>query len=175
MTRRGQVRSAVACSATRRSVSRLHMLGLLLLVLCSAPTAGWTTISAANFGTTLKTTQEQMAGVCEECQRDPMRGLGYIWTFPESPNDDTGLGGGITYALDPKLCDDMLPRFMEDIWFIPFLNCGDLEDAFTRHVCISAIAAYSQAVRRYVRLLCWPWAYAFALSKDDHRSCVALC
>jgi len=61
-----------------------------------------------------------------------MRGLGYIWTFPESPNDDTGLGGGITYALDPKLCDDMLPRFMEDIWFIPFLNCGDLEDAFTR-------------------------------------------
>ena len=38
----------------------------------------------------------------------------YRWSLPSDPLSDEGLGGGITWALDPSFCDTMLPSFHED-------------------------------------------------------------
>ena len=38
----------------------------------------------------------------------------FSWSLPEDARDTTGLGGGIAYALDPKLCEELMPTFKEE-------------------------------------------------------------
>lgn len=58
--------------------------------------------------------------------------LGYLWTLPDDPTSHVGLGGGITWAWDPALCDALLPRFREDFFFVPFVDCTMLKAAMNR-------------------------------------------
>ena len=48
-----------------------------------------------------------------------------------------GIGGGISWVLDPKFCEQLLPRFPEEsvaggLNIIQFVTCTDIEDAFSR-------------------------------------------
>ena len=50
----------------------------------------------------------------------------FIWSAPSDPLDTSGLGGGITWALHPNFCDEMLPLFPEASrtgTFATFLTC----------------------------------------------------
>ena len=61
----------------------------------------------------------------------------FFWSFPEEPLSQDGLGGGITWALDPSFCDEMLPKFSEgrdptaQLLGAHFLTCSDLRHAIT--------------------------------------------
>ena len=59
----------------------------------------------------------------------------YRWSLPSDPLSDVGLGGGITWALDPSFCEAMLPSFHEDApttRHYRFVDCNELKDAFIR-------------------------------------------
>ena len=58
--------------------------------------------------------------------------LGYLWDLPASSTSTRGLGGGITWAWDPVLCDDLQPQFREDFFFIEYISCKDLKAAMHR-------------------------------------------
>ena len=52
--------------------------------------------------------------------------------MPTDSLSHEGLGGGITYAWDPQLCEVLLPRFREDFFFVPFVDCTMLKAAMAR-------------------------------------------
>lgn len=65
----------------------------------------------------------------------------FAWSQPADFSDDTGLGGGITYALDPALCSTILPQFKEEAaesmlsfsnFGVTFVDCTEITDAFMR-------------------------------------------
>ena len=52
--------------------------------------------------------------------------------MPADPLSQDGLGGGITWALHPRFCEDILPRFPEASragTFATFITCDDLHHA----------------------------------------------
>ena len=55
-----------------------------------------------------------------------------LWTAPAHWTEPDGLGSGVTYAWDPQLCDALLPRFSEDLWFTEFVTCNTLRAAMAR-------------------------------------------
>ena len=55
-----------------------------------------------------------------------------LWDMPAQSGELWGLGGGIAYAWDPALCDDLLPRFDEDIYGWQFIECANLRAAMER-------------------------------------------
>ena len=59
-------------------------------------------------------------------------GRGYLWSYPEDADDTTGLGGGITWQWDPRLCEVIIDKFDEDFFFIPFIQCSDLKASMHR-------------------------------------------
>ena len=65
----------------------------------------------------------------------------FSWTMPELSTDQTGLGGGIRYAIDSGLCDRLIGRFREqsqDTWArivnlgVTFVDCAEIVDALGR-------------------------------------------
>ena len=65
----------------------------------------------------------------------------FAWDVPETSTDETGLGGGITFAIDPQMCDRLLLRFREQSQStlaavlnlgIKFVDCGEIYDALKR-------------------------------------------
>jgi len=58
------------------------------------------------------------------------------WPMPTEPLSDTGLGGGLAFAIDPQMCDRLLPQFKEDdnlqVSVIRFVTCEDINDAIER-------------------------------------------
>ena len=65
----------------------------------------------------------------------------FSWSLPAAVADDAGLGGGITYSIDPGLCTRLLSRFREqsqDTWAkvvnlgVTFVDCDDIYDAIGR-------------------------------------------
>lgn len=63
------------------------------------------------------------------------------WALPEDTQESHGLGGGITYAIDPLFCDELLPQFKEESdssWStavnfgLTVVNCAEITDALTR-------------------------------------------
>jgi hypothetical protein len=97
-----------------------------------AASSGWVTISQSRHGAQLNTIKSQMAG--EQLDYGPMvqQTLGYLWDLPASSTSTRGLGGGITWAWDPTLCDDLQPQFREDFFFIEYISCRDLKAAMHR-------------------------------------------
>ncbi len=55
-----------------------------------------------------------------------------LWTLPLDVNSGEGLGGGLNYAWDPNLCDQLLPVFSEDVPGVSFIDCDSLRAAFSR-------------------------------------------
>ena len=58
--------------------------------------------------------------------------LSALWEEPASRNDFHALGGGISYAWDPSLCDKLLGKFDENIYGFEFISCGGLRAAVER-------------------------------------------
>lgn len=48
------------------------------------------------------------------------------WPAPNRFGDASGLGGGITYALDEKFCEVMIPRFLEEAESDALFTLGSL-------------------------------------------------
>ena len=98
---------------------------MALAALLLAPPLGWvaTTTFAGQPGDSVLEIQARGGG------------LNRVWSMPsdESDSSNIGLGGGITYAWDPQLCAQLLPRFSEDDGFgIDFIKCEDIRAAVNR-------------------------------------------
>ena len=102
----------------------------LLLVMAIAPARGWVTTSQSVYGAQIDQIQEQMRGV--PTSRFVQAQLGGLWTMPLDPLSTVGLGGGITWAWDPALCDAIMPTFSEDVIFAEFITCDDAKAAVAR-------------------------------------------
>jgi hypothetical protein len=61
-----------------------------------------------------------------------------LWSMPANATDDSGLGGGIAFAIDPSFCSTVRPFFREDkqgdVAFKPFtwVTCEEINDALAR-------------------------------------------
>ena len=110
-----------------RSATRFALLGLLT----ATPVHSWTTISQSRFGAQLSTIQQQMHGNVS-ATADSVRLLGFLWSSPHGVRQRIGLGGGITWAWDPTLCEMLLPNFREDFGFFHFVGCDELKAAMHR-------------------------------------------
>lgn len=55
-----------------------------------------------------------------------------LWNTPSARGDSTGLGGGISYAWDPRMCAKLLSRFDDNIYGLPFVDCTGLRAAAER-------------------------------------------
>ena len=98
----------------------------LLLAMCTVPCAGWRTITQNNYGGQISQIRQQMSGTSSA---SVYQRLGWMWTWPASPSDTTGLGGGITWAWDPELCDLLLPIFRERFTTVSFVDCSWIKAA----------------------------------------------
>jgi hypothetical protein len=91
----------------------MHMWWAPSALLCVSPlAAGWVTSSQSKYGVQLDMIQDAFNGDAEPIPTDF---VGFLWTDPEDPLDDTGLGNSITWAWDPALCDKLMPVFKEDV------------------------------------------------------------
>ena len=78
------------------------------------------------------------ANVTSRTQGDLSRltDFAYRWDTPEQSGHNGGLGGGISWVLDPSFCDSMLPHFPEEVvtggFSGSFISCNDIKDAFAR-------------------------------------------
>lgn len=97
----------------------------MLLLVGSAH--GWISQSQSIYGAQISEIQDQMNGL--KSNRDVVTQLGFLWTMPEAVDDSTGLGGGITWAWNPELCELLKPRFREGILGQDFLDCDDYRAA----------------------------------------------
>lgn len=94
------------------------------------PSAAWVTKSQSVYGAQLSEIQDFMKG--KDVQRADQSKIGFLWTYPQTTNDETGLGGGITWSWDPKLCDLLMPQFKEKVWFYPLVECSDIRSSIAR-------------------------------------------
>jgi len=102
------------------------------MLVLAAGVSGWVTISQARFGGQIDAIARQFQGLNTVNDPNVQQKLGYLWSFPEDADDTTGLGGGITWQWDPKLCDGIIDKFDEDFFFIPFIQCSDLKASMHR-------------------------------------------
>jgi hypothetical protein len=102
---------------------------LTMLALLDAALA-WTTISQSRYGAQLSAIQAQMRGNVTGVS-DPAQLLGFLWSSPVS-RQSRGLGSGITWAWDPKLCTALKPLFREDFAFFEFVGCDEMKAAMHR-------------------------------------------
>jgi hypothetical protein len=93
--------------------------------------AAWVTLSQARFGAQIASIREQTRGNFSR-PAPPLQQLGYIWSLPQDASSSAGLGGGITWAVDGKLCDALLPLFKEDIIGIELVSCAVLKAVLHR-------------------------------------------
>ena len=104
---------------------------LLLTLTLVAPAFAWVSKSQSMYGAQISEIAAQMNGASSS--RDPQAQLAWLWHFPENTGDSRGLGGGITYAWDPNLCEPLASRFSEDIFGFPgFLDCSTIKAAVAR-------------------------------------------
>ena len=104
-------------STTRGLVSLLGLVGF-------QPTGGWTTLTQTRYGTSLGRIYNESLGIEEP--GSPLHSLGLLWTLPLFVDDQTGLGGTITWAWDEALCDHLLPSVNERYWMMSTVNCDAL-------------------------------------------------
>ena len=111
------------------------MISLIILV----PLA-WITTHQAEYGVTLDTIKAQFSG---NPTSHPQTQLGSLWSMPKSNPNPPGtqayydhetysLGGGITWAWDPALCEPLISRFSEKSEFSSFVSCNDAKAAVSR-------------------------------------------
>ena len=120
-----------------RAVIRLLPLGCALL-LAPSPTSGfvlfspWGKIEQGDEYRTDPYISKDGALTWQGPQSFELYETVFLWSWPESELDHSGLGGGITWALHPDFCAQMLPHFPEASrtgTFATFLTCDDLHHA----------------------------------------------
>ena len=54
-----------------------------------------------------------------------------VWSLPEDTTNSKGLGGGLTFAYDEKICDELLPAMSEasGLWGLSFVDCSSISAA----------------------------------------------
>lgn len=80
----------------------MRQVGLLLL--CCGTASAWITTSQH---------QRDAAAASLELLRKSNGALNRIWNAPTDATTSAGLGGGLTFAYDRKICEDLLPAFSE--------------------------------------------------------------
>ena len=103
----------------------------------------WTATSQSVFGAQLSDIRAQLSGNVSSISAQ--RALGYLWHMPASSISQRGLGGGITWAWDPELCDSLLDLFHEDLFFASIVTCNDLKAAM--HRAMASWSANHQHIR----------------------------
>ena len=106
-----------------------RMMQISLLLLLARPAAGWISASQAKYGTQIDEIVKASDGLS---RASAFRSLGWLWTYPRDPLDTKGLGGSITWALDPALCDHLLPRMREGFWRQSFVGCPMIKASIQR-------------------------------------------
>jgi hypothetical protein len=93
----------------------------------------------AGLATTLSwvsTSQDQrdVAAASLEGLRRSNGALNRLWNTPTNRLSTAGLGGGLTFAYDPRICEDLLPAFSEatGLWGVSFVNCASIHAAIRR-------------------------------------------
>jgi len=78
------------------------------------------------------------------------------WSAPATSDSEEGLGRGITFSIDPQLCDTLQPRFLEYIQgWRSLAPCEEIEDTIGR--ALSSWSSNSKSVSFYnVSHLCLP-------------------
>lgn len=108
-----------------------HIIMLAAQWLTSHATMGW-----------LLTTQEQADGTATTLDqiRASNGAISRMWHSPPDRTSTSGLGGGLTFAYDRKICDDLLPSMSEasGLWGTSFVDCDSIFAAIR-----SAFASWS--------------------------------
>ena len=105
---------------------------MLSILLLAAPVAGWVSRSQSVYGAQISEIQAMMLGKSTG-RSTPQAELGYLWYAPADTLDTRGLGGGITWAWDPAMCDLLQPKFREDVFGMGyFLGCAEMKAAVSR-------------------------------------------
>lgn len=114
------------------------------LLACVLPTAhAWTTISQSWHGAQIRTIQIQTG---PNNATDPDRAAGsnvaaiaqrlnWVWSEAGDMSDQSGLGGGLTWAFDPDICStksNLLGQFHESLFGVGLVNCESLRSAMHR-------------------------------------------
>ena len=58
----------------------------------------------------------------------PNASLMFRWTMPADFADESGLGGGLSYAMEPDFCAKMMGHFSDRDW----ITCGSINSAIHR-------------------------------------------
>ena len=108
------------------------MLRPMMLLLLVARAEAWVTISQSYWGAQLNDIRAQM-GVNTSVAVEPVQRLGYLWTSPAESASERGMGGGLTWAIDPNLCENLLSSFQEQPFLgISFVTCREIQAALHR-------------------------------------------
>ena len=109
------------------------------LLLAAVPARAFVTISQSRFGAQVNHIRDLFANTSDpswtgwpHTDIPDQQLLGYTWKVPSDPTSKDGLGGGITWAWDPNFCDQIMPRFREDFFFVPFVTCSMIKAAMGR-------------------------------------------
>lgn len=104
-----------------------------MLLPWTAAGLAWVTISQSYWGAQIETIQKQTrVSNSTTIAEPPHLRLGYLWNEPESVDSAEGLGGGLTYALDPLLCDRLIDRMSETPFIFTFVTCDTIYAAVHR-------------------------------------------
>ena len=103
--------------------------------LLAASACGWISSSQSRYGASIVDIAAQTYG---QSTSNAYRSLGWLWVSPSAAFDGRGLGGSISWAMDPALCDTLLPHVREEVWAVSFVTCADVANAMSR-----AFAAWS--------------------------------
>jgi len=103
-----------------------------LFIVCAAVGVhGWVTTSQSVYGAQIDEIKAQMRG--EDSTREDIAELGWLWFYPEDTQNNRGLGGGITWAWNPALCDMLQSQFREDVFGGGMLiGCAEMKAAVAR-------------------------------------------
>ena len=88
-------------------------LGLVVSALPFVVVDAWITTSQARFGLTIQHILNESQGLIMG-NGNPQSSLGYLWSQPSTTDDAHGLGGGITWHWDERLCSEL--QFEEHFW-----------------------------------------------------------
>ena len=104
-------------------------LGLVVSALPFVVVDAWITTSQARFGLTIQHILNESQGLIMG-NGNPQSSLGYLWSQPSTTDNAHGLGGGITWHWDERLCSEL--QFEEHFWGIPFGNCASIKASMYR-------------------------------------------
>ena len=105
------------------------MLRIVVALALVAVADAFVSFSQGRFGTQIQAIQELHRGRPDTAANNP---YGFLWHLPEESSDPRGLGGGITWAMDDALCDQMMGSFGESLIGFRMSTCETMKAAIHR-------------------------------------------